>query len=269
MVGGCVGTDGLSTDRSDATVMACAGAVVWRFSVPQLRDTVSSPHHLVINDELVMLRSLAEELLQVVRDQRILLVACEKENMTLQKALQVQSLEVESQTDETASSLKMERDTAAAERRELERTISDLRNQLSQVKNDHQRFSATQLISQLEQELAATVDRALEKEYEYEAHLRQMKALDQERQRALREALDARSEFELKNAILHELVQQLEIAKARGENEKRALAEQHSSLRVAMSAMEDRACRAEQQHSLLLHRINVELQGISLRSPSN
>jgi hypothetical protein len=216
-----------------------------------------------------MLRSLAEELMQVVRDQRTLLVASEKENVTLQRALQVQSLEVESQTDETVPSLKMELDAAAAERRNLELTIVDLRRKLLQVENDHHRSSNTLRISRLEQELAAAATRALAQQSEYEVHLSQLKALDQEQQRALREALDARSEFELKNAILHELVQQLEISKARGETEKRVLTEQIASLRIAVSAMEARAARAEQQHSHLLHRINVELQGISSWSAQN
>ncbi len=249
-------------------MIACPGAVVWKFIVPQLNDTVAIPHQLVINDELVMLRSLAAELMQVVRDQRTLLIACEKENMTLQKALQVHTDEVESQTDITGSSLKTERETAAAERRDLELTVLNLRRQLLQAENNHQRSSTMQPNFQLEQKLAATITRATEKEFEYETHIRQLKALDQERQLALKEARDARSEFELKNTILHELVQQLEIAKARAEAQKRALADQHASLSVAMSAMEERAFRAEQQHSLLLHRINVELQGISLRSPS-
>ena len=76
--------------------MACDGAVVWRFDVPQSLVHVhlySAAPRLVVNEEMVLLRSLATELMQTLRDQRTLLVACEAENATLQKALQVQTLE--------------------------------------------------------------------------------------------------------------------------------------------------------------------------------
>lgn len=240
---------------------------MWKFDAPQSRDTASGAHHLVVHDELAMLRSLAGELVQVVRDQRALLVACEKENMALQTALKVQTVQAASQTEVVASSVKMEGDAAAAEKRDLELTILDLRRQLLKADIDHRQQSATkQHISHLEQELAAMADQALQKEAEYAAHARRLQALDLEQQQALREALDARSEFELKNAILHELVQQLEISNTRAEAEARALAERHSSLQVALGAMEERAVNAEQQRSLLLHNLNVELQSISSQS---
>jgi hypothetical protein len=239
---------------------------VWKFDAPQSRDTASGAHHLVVHDELAMLRSLAGELVQVVRDQRALLVACEKENMALQTALKVQTVQAASQTEVVASSVKMEGDAAAAEKRDLELTVLDLRRQLLKADIDHRQQSATKHISHLEQELAAMADQALQKEAEYAAHARRLQALDLEQQQALREALDARSEFELKNAILHELVQQLEISNTRAEAEARALAERHSSLQVALGAMEERAVNAEQQRSLLLHNLNVELQSISSQS---
>jgi chromosome segregation ATPase len=240
---------------------------VWKFDIAQSLDAVSGAHHLVVNDELALLRSLAAELAQVLKDHRTMSGACDKENTALQKALKVETITAASQTDITVPFTKIEGQAAAAERSDLEWTVLELRSQLLHADIDHRQKSTTkQHISYLEQQLAAITDKASQKEVEYHAHVRRLQALDQEQQQALREALDARSEFELKNAILHELVQQLEISNNRAETEARAIAEQYSGLQAALSAMEERAVRAEQQRSLLLHNLNMELQNISSRS---
>jgi len=122
---------------------------------------------------------------------------------------------------------------------------------------------------QLQQEVAAAQARAQQEAAKYEERTRQL--LEQEQQRledlqqrqeadkALAAALDACADCELRNAILEELVQQLEIAVRRLEGEKGAAAERYASLRAVMGAVEARAAQAEQQHAQLLQRISVEL----------
>ena len=262
IISGNLNARGFSNDRSDATVMACAGAVVWRFDVPQTRSNYpDSPHAqpLVINEELLMLRSLARELVESLKDHRTLLVASEKENAVLQCALQVTSREHSCQTDVTGPILKMEQDAVVQERTFLQQTVSDLRRQLMQFETDPHRSFAQQRISQLQNELSATQDKASQEAAKYEARIGQLLAQDQQRQEAYREALDARSDCELRNAIVEELVKQLEIAVARLEGEKRAAAERYASLRAVMSAVEDRAVQAEKQHAQLLQKICLEL----------
>ena len=69
MVCGSLGTKSRQPNTpSDASVMACEGAVVWRFDVPIVTARHEVPQdasRLLVNEELVMLRSLAKELLQV------------------------------------------------------------------------------------------------------------------------------------------------------------------------------------------------------------
>jgi hypothetical protein len=225
-----------------------------------------------MNEELVMLRSLASELMDVVRDQRTLLVACEEENTALQSALQVQSLEAATQTNATASStssVSMEQEPMPTDRRVLEQSVSELRRRLAQVERDPQSASAMQRVSQLEQERAVTQEKTAQKFEEYEAQIQQLKLQHLRQQQALREAVDALKDGELKNVMLHELVKQLEISNARLETERFAAAERYSSLRAVQSALEDRAEQAERQHRLLLQKIRVELQGIRAQSPSD
>jgi hypothetical protein len=269
MVCGCLDANCLPHDLSDASVMACAGAVVWRFRVPESlarSDVHSDASRLVVNEELVMLRSFAIELMQIVRDQRTLLVACEAENTTLQAALQVRTLETSTQTD-PLTPVNMERDTSLAERALLEQTVSDLRRQLVQIEIDPQRFEAKQRVLQLEQERVAAQEKTAQMAAESGAQVQLLQAQVVQLQHALGDALAARSDFELKNAMLHELVKQLEISKARLETEKRSASERYSSLTALMNAVEDRAVQAERQHEILLQKINSELRAIHVHSP--
>jgi hypothetical protein len=278
MISGNLAATNPSSDRSDATVMACGGAVVWRFDVPRIknsREKGSSAQHLVVNEELVMLRSLATELVQVVTDQRTLLVACEEENATLQRAVQVQSLEVATQTIAIASAVSTEHEQLPTERKVLEQSVSELkpgfelRRKLAQpFERDATSSSATQRVSQLEQERTVTQERTSHKFDEYEAQIQQLKLQHVRQQQALREAVDALKDGELKNVMLHELVKQLEISNARLETERFSASERYSSLRAVVSALEDRAEQAERQHKLLLQKIRVELEGIRATSPS-
>ena len=251
--------------------MACDGAVVWRFDVPQSLVHVhlySAAPRLVVNEEMVLLRSLATELMQTVRDQRTLLVACEAENATLQQALQVQTIESDTQTDVAAADVTIERNTALAERESLEQTVLSLRRQLSQIELDPSRFSAKQRVMQLEQERAERQEEFSQILAEYEDQLQKLKTQDLHIRRKLSEEIDMRADLELKNAMLHELVKQLEISQARLETDKRAATERFSSLRTVMNAVEERAVLAEQQHQLLLQKISSELQAIRVQSPT-
>jgi hypothetical protein len=269
MVGGCLDANSLPNDQSDASVMACAGAVVWRFRVLESlvrSDAHSDASRLVVNEELVLLRSFAIELMQIVRDQRALLVACEAENTTLQQALQVRTLDASTQTD-ASTSVKIERDTSLAERALLEQTVSDLRRQLVQIEIDPQRFDAKQRVLQLEQERVEAQEKTSQIVAECGAQVQLLQAQVAQLQRALGDALEVRSDFEIKNAMLHELVKQLEISKARLETDKRGAAERYASLTALMNAVEDRAVHAERQHEILLQRINSELRAIHVQSP--
>lgn len=251
--------------------MACDGAIVWRFDVPQSLAHVhvlSASPRLVVNEEMVLLRSLATELMQTVRDQRTLLVACEAENATLQQALQVQTIESDTQTDVAAADVTIERNTALAERESLEQTVLSLRRQLSQIELDPSRFSAKQRVMQLEQERAERQEEFSQILAEYEDQLQKLKTQDLHIRRKLSEEIDMRADLELKNAMLHELVKQLEISQARLETDKRAATERFSSLRTVMNAVEERAVLAEQQHQLLLQKISSELQAIRVQSPT-
>ncbi len=204
-----------------------------------------------------------------MRDQRTLLVACEKENTALQTTLHVKTVQTASQTESKSdsSSVKTEIDSSLAQRAVLEQTVTDLRRQLQQFEVDPQRFSARQRVLQLEQERAAAQEQSLQISQEHEAHVQQLTTQHRQQQQALREAMDARADLELKNAMLHELVKQLEISKARLETEKRAVTERYSSLRTVMVAVEERAVQAEHQHQLLLQKISTELQAIRVQSP--
>ncbi len=155
------------------------------------------------------------------------------------------------------------------DRRVLEQSVSQLRRRLAQVERDPQSASAMQRVSQLEQERAVAQEKTAQKFEEYEAQIQHLKLQHLRQQQALREAVDALKDGELKNVMLHELVKQLEISNARLETERFAAAERYSSLRAVQSALEDRAEQAERQHRLLLQKIRVELQGIRAQSPSD
>ena len=141
MVSGSLHSGGSSFDRCDATVLACVGAVVWRFDVPQILSNFPAsptPQPLAVNEELLMLRALARELVDALQDHRSLLVASETENAVLQRSLQVVAHDAACQTDAIArqtdvascqtdvlgANMKMEQDAMIQERAFLQQSVS-------------------------------------------------------------------------------------------------------------------------------------------------
>jgi chromosome segregation ATPase len=213
-----------------------------------------------------MLRSLVQELAQVTKDQRSLLTACQQQNVILQNQSIVQKLETATQTSLTSAALQSQIDDMVEERSILGQTVSDLRGQLLQLQRDSSRESDQQRIMQLNKELVAMRDKASLDAREYQNQIQRLQEQDARRELALRQANDSVADFELKNAILHELVEQLEISKARLEADKQASAERYHSLRTVLSAVEERAIQAEMQHAILVQGIGRELQEVSRHS---